>query len=133
MTPQLERLVSIPEFARDRGMHRSSVFRMLLQMHGADLATGGGGWLICRGPHRKIRLHMGLLRREHPELFGLKVKTANDIDCLAESIEDIAKRLSDIEESQVFDRKRINAVAASVREVKARARALQTVAGGAAK
>lgn len=116
-----ERLVSIPELAKMQGIHRKTAFVRMLKMHAEDVASNRGGWLLRTG--RKLLINLSALRREHPGIFAREYVRRDEH-------EDIVNRVSAIEESMKQDRKRLNAVAASVRDVKTEYRAGRPVSSG---
>jgi hypothetical protein len=126
MTVKAEQLVSIPAFARAQKVHRVTAFRQLTQLHAADRAAGRGGWLVVSGPRRKLRLNVSFLKREHPGLFMHEFVRRGEH-------EELTARVATIESSQVHEKKRLNAVAASVRDVRGEIHRLQTVASGCGK
>lgn len=125
--------MSIPAYALARGEHRVTTFRMIRELHMKDRAEGRGGWLISHGPRRKLHINVSFLRREHPELFEVRVRTTHDIDCLVDSVSELVNRIEDLESTQADEIAKRKAVGASVRAVRSELSALQSVAGRCAK
>lgn len=104
----LERLVSIPSSATTQGIYRATALRVFRELRGEDRARNRGTWLI----------KLAILQREPPpELFAVKVKTADEIECLAEAVGELGKQLDEVYEARAFEKKRLRAVVARVRAV----------------
>lgn len=108
---QPEALVSVPSFARAQGVDRKTAYRRLTRLHTEDRESGRGGWLLVAGPRRKLMLNLSYLRREHPGLFERDFVRRDEH-------EDLVSRVERLEGATAYEKKRLNAVSASVRDAR---------------
>ena len=104
-------LVSIPELARRKGVPYSTLWRDLVTLHRADERQGLGGWLFDRGRGRKKLVNLSRLRAAHPALFCARHVSREEHD-------ELVLRVERCEQSSRDQKQRINAVAASVRDLR---------------
>lgn len=107
-----ERLISLPELARLRGGNRKTLWKTLKALAEADRKECGQcDWLWSLGPRRKLWVNLARLAVAHPVLFH-KTYVGRD------EFEGLSDRVAVLEESQRDLKKRTNAIAGSVRDVR---------------
>jgi len=107
-----ERLVSLPAYARMRGVAYTTMHRTLMALARADVAEHGRcDWLHDSGHGRKKWINLSRLKRAHPVLFHARFVAR-------EEFEGVVERVSELEAGQTDLRKRTQAIAASVRDVR---------------
>lgn len=104
---QVEKLVSIPELAREAGRSRATVWRRLRRMHAEDVAAGGGEWLIRVGEppaagspdRRPFAVNKSALLRAHPELARRADPDdlATDVEAHEAELHDVQERVHELE------------------------------------
>lgn len=117
MTPpkrglQHERLVSVPELARARGVPYTTLWRTLRALADADAREHGRcEWMMHLGPKKKRQVNLSRLAAAHPALFARRYVTREDLDALD-------GRVTELEEGHREMRRRSNALASAVRDVR---------------
>jgi hypothetical protein len=110
--PTPARLVSIPAFAKARGVPYSTMWRTLRALAKADERDRGQcDWLFDMGPGRKKHINLSRLEVRHPALFHRRFVTR-------EEMEDLAGRVVKVEVEQRELKKRQNAVGAGMRNLR---------------
>lgn len=112
----VERLVGLRELAAMRGVTRSTLFRSLRALAASDVREHGQcDWLVRFGTQRKLWVNLSRLKNAHPGLFAATYVTREDFEGLTE-------RVDELEEGQREQRKKTNALAGAVREMRATAK-----------
>lgn len=107
-----ERLVSLPAYARLRGVPYQTMHRTLMALARADVAEHGRcDWLHDCGRGRKKWINLSRLARAHPVLFHARFVSRDEF-------EGVVERVAELEVGQADLRKRTQVIAASVRDVR---------------
>jgi len=107
-----ERLVSLPAYAKLRGVPYTTMHRTLMALARADVAEHGRcDWLLDYGRKRKKWLNLSRLARAHPVLFHTRFVSRDEF-------EGVVERVAELEVGQADLRRRAQAIAASVRDVR---------------
>ncbi len=79
--------VSIGALAKQRGVHRTTLWRTLKRLHDVDSGNGLGGWL-CRPNKGKgwYTVNLDLLFFAHPELFAHRFATKEQLEEITERV-----------------------------------------------
>lgn len=114
--PELEPLLSVPDYALRVGISRSTAHRDLFLLYAVDVKQGNPtDWFVYRGRGKKIRINVSRLEAAHPERIKARVPTRDEYEELAERVTglevDLAEHKADI-------RKKLNAQGAAIRDIR---------------
>jgi hypothetical protein len=118
-----EKLITIPQWARLKKVHRATAFRQVTAIHAIDRANGRGGWLIVmpgRGRNR-MRINLAFLKREHPEHFEQEMVQRGEFA-------DLVERVEELEGAMKREKQDGTAMAVSIRRIRYDVNQLQVVA-----